>query len=240
MAVRRLQFTPNARPTTTRTPSKNSLDDAGLYLQQVIGTTSTSSNGFDYLQSTRSYAFLAGAGAVLVSIDDDLRINQRFFRAKPSLKSGTTLMPYHDPPTLPGAPQSPRKVSVFMKRDGPSGFPGSPSVEQLDSLSNRATTSKERTKAASCVCLSPNGKLLALGEVRQVWYNIGITANKLKRLGTSPRYSYFLLQETHHQQALWPSCPSTHLEFIASLSIRTLSGLHHSEILMTDFCTSGP
>lgn len=177
MAVRRLQFTPNARPTTTRTPSKNPLDDAGLYLQRVIGTTSTTSNGFDYLESTRSFAFLAGAGAVLASIDDDLRINQRFFRAKPSLNNGKPSTPYSDPPTLPGAPQSPRKASVFAKRDGPPGFPGSPSVDQLDSPNNRAATTKERTKAASCVCLSRNGKFLALGEVWQASYKFDIIAN---------------------------------------------------------------
>jgi len=167
MAARRLQFTSNARPTSLRTPSKNSLDDAGLYLQQVIGTTSTSSNGIDYLESARSFAFLAGAGAVLATVDDDLKITQRFYRVKPSLSGGKPTTPFYDLPTSSGAPQSPRRTSVFPKREGPAGFPlvGPPAADLLDSPNHRVVNPKERTKAASCVSLSRNGKLLALGEV---------------------------------------------------------------------------
>lgn len=228
MAARRLQFTPNVRPTSTRTPSKNSLDDAGLYLQQVIGTTSISSNGFAYLESARCFAFLAGAGAVLASVDDDLRITQRFYRAKSSLNSAKPTTPFYEPPTLPGAPQPLRRGPSFSKREGLGGLPsfGPSAADLVDSPGNRTSSLKERTKAASCVCLSPNGKILALGEVSKL---IAIATSELismRRQVTNQKSFSSLPHEAHHLRTSWLPSQNILLEFGAWHSVRTRHGLH--------------
>ncbi|KAB8346188.1 hypothetical protein FH972_023234 [Carpinus fangiana] len=136
-----------------------------LALKQVIGTTADSSNGFDHLESQRSFAFVAGAAAVLARVDENLRITQRFFRAKPTAGPINSNTPIYDSPT-PAAPTSTFSRSRLGSAARESGVglpPFDLSIGVADSPGNRGAL-RERAKAATCVSLSRDGKLLAIGE----------------------------------------------------------------------------
>src|SRR5436305_1260316 len=88
-----LKLTPSntafPRTSTVKSPSKStrSLYEDSLSLRRIIGTTASSSCGFDCLPSAKSFAYTAGAAAVVVKLDDNLQVSQRFFRAHPSATS---------------------------------------------------------------------------------------------------------------------------------------------------------
>lgn len=150
----------------------------------MLGTTTISSNGFSHLAAADAscFAFLAGAGAVLATFDEQGEIKQRYFGGRGTGGSGVGDMHAGagagaGANGYAGGNQSPRRSNMMPRRDGVAN-PGSglgagllggmAENLQADSPGSRNGTGsnvKERTKAASCVCLSPNGRLLALGEV---------------------------------------------------------------------------
>lgn len=165
-----LRLTPRASPTwrtpSPRSPGKTVRDEAQqcLSLKKVVGTTSTTSNGFDSLEKAHVIAYIAGAVIVVVTFDEDLNASQTCFRAKPS-SSPSSGFSYVDSP-------SPAN-NVFTVRER---YPGSargwnPSAaasplanDAADSPNSRFAAKKERTKATTCVALSPSGKFVAAGE----------------------------------------------------------------------------
>lgn len=155
---------PILRPGATRSPSKSS-HQSTLSLQTVLGTTTTTPNGFSSHDQSRSFALCAGSAAVLAEIDDDGNISQRFFRARPSASSVNPTTSFYNQSTPPATPD-PRSRSISHIRSNPHlNVPnGSPSSEVADG-SPRAWSSRERIKAVTSVSISPNGRLLAVGEV---------------------------------------------------------------------------
>lgn len=165
-----LKLTPlnSPYPRAPRSPNKQrSLYESGLSLRRIIGTTVSSPTAFDTLSSSPIFAYTAGAAAVVVNTSNH---SQRFFRARP------TAIPLSSSNTAPFAPSTPtnappndgRNKAVATIRD--SGIPYSPSTPHStldwgDSPSSKTWTSRERIKAATCLSISRDGRLLAVGEV---------------------------------------------------------------------------
>ncbi|KAK6422616.1 hypothetical protein LTR95_016654, partial [Oleoguttula sp. CCFEE 5521] len=165
-----LRLTPANSPffknnaSSPRSPTKLTRnEEAGLQLRKVIGTTTTSVNGFDALPATRSFAYVAGAAAVLATVDSNLNVAQRFFRAKSNTNaSGREGGGWPASPT----PNEPRHRALgHVKEKSLGGSPlASSGRDWSDSPTGKSTTAKDRVKAATSVAVSPNGKWLALGE----------------------------------------------------------------------------
>ncbi|KAL3421881.1 WD repeat-containing protein 62 [Phlyctema vagabunda] len=173
-----LKLTPSNSPYSRnpRSPGRKSLYDSTLSLQRIIGTTVSSPAAFDTLPSAEIFAYCAGAAAVVVNVheatdDAPRRHSQRFFRARPTATALATV------PTASYAPSTPtnqysntandsRNRSNASLRD--TAIPYSPTVSHthLDwgDSSPKTWTSRERIKAATCVSLSRDGRLLAVGE----------------------------------------------------------------------------
>ncbi len=152
-------------PAGHKSPTRHARDDQTLSLKQIIGTTTTSSNGFDSLESARCFAYIAGAAAVLSTLDEKgLPVCQRYFRARPSAEPLNPQAPLYDHP-ISLAPK-PRTAAGLRDSYVGSALCASPGYDSgLDSPNNKAIGVRERTKAVTCVSLSPDGKLLAVGEV---------------------------------------------------------------------------
>lgn len=165
-----LKITPSNSPVLrpgTRSLSKAS-HQSSLSLQTVIGTTTTTPNGFSSHDQSKSFALCAGSAAVLAEIDDTGSLSQRFFRARPSATSVNPTSSFYNQSTPPATPD-PKTRSLSHIRSNPHlNVPnGSPSSEAGDGGSPRAWSSRERVKAVTSVSISPNGRFLAVGEVRK-------------------------------------------------------------------------
>ncbi|KAK8437026.1 WD40-repeat-containing domain protein [Phyllosticta citricarpa] len=147
---------------TLRSPYRASRSDLMLSLRQVIGTTASSANAFDSLPSERTFAFTAGAAAVIAHIDDDHQVKQRFFRARPSTTAGNQTPSVYGTPT-PSHNGSRTAASLRDAGVGVSHY-GSPGGDWADSPGGKSLTAKDRIKAATCVSFSSDGKFLAVGE----------------------------------------------------------------------------
>ncbi|KAJ6086209.1 hypothetical protein N7486_010490 [Penicillium sp. IBT 16267x] len=162
-----LKITPSNSPVLrpgSRSPSKSSHQSI-LSLQTVIGTSTTTPNGFSSHDQSKSFALCAGSAAVLAELDDDANVTQRFFRARPSVTSVNPTSSFYNQGTPPSTPD-PRSRSLSHIRSNPHlNVPnGSPSIELPENGSPRAWSSRERVKAVTSVSISPNGRFLAVGE----------------------------------------------------------------------------
>jgi mitogen-activated protein kinase binding protein 1 len=168
MSYPALRLTPSNSPffknTPPRSPTKNRNEEPGLRLSKAIGTTTTSANGFACLPSARKFAYTAGAAAVVAQVNDDLQVQQRFFKARPTLAGTGTEASGHVPAT-PTPNESRNRTLGHAKDRGLLSSPlGAPGRDWSDSPTGRSTTAKDRVKSATSVALSPNGKWLAVGE----------------------------------------------------------------------------
>ncbi|KKK14226.1 hypothetical protein P175DRAFT_0440425 [Aspergillus ochraceoroseus IBT 24754] len=165
-----LRVTPSNSPIPiprppTRSSTKPSLYQSTLSLKTVIGTTTTTPNGFSYHDQSRSFALCAGSAAVLADLDNDDNVNQRFFRARPSAASINPVTSFYNQSTPPTTPDARPKSFSGTKPIAYNGiYNGSPSTEIVEAPSPRAWSSRERVKAVTSVALSPNGRFLAVGE----------------------------------------------------------------------------
>ena len=170
-----MRITSNTAFPRTPKPEKKqrSLYESGLSLKRIIGTTVNSPTAFDSLSSSRSFAYVAGASAVVVNFsgDDKSKYTQRFFRARPTaLPLNAINATSFGPSTPTNTPNDGRNRAVAALRD--SAVPYSPttphtSLDWGDSPSSKTWTSRERIKAATCVSMSRDGRFLAVGEVRK-------------------------------------------------------------------------
>lgn len=147
---------------TPRSPTRSKNEEPGLRLSKVIGTTTTSSLGFDAVPFARQFAYVAGAAAVVAEVGDDLTVTQRFFRARPAGLSHDIVTAL---PSTPTASDPRHRVLSSVRDHGAGGSPlGSSRRDWSNSPAGKTTTAKDRVKAATSVALSPNGKWVAIGE----------------------------------------------------------------------------
>jgi hypothetical protein len=168
-----LKITPSNSPyyrPGTKSPIKppRTSSETVLSLRQIIGTTTTSPNGFDCRSAGRCFAYTAGAAAVVVKVDEEYKTSQRFFRARPNAAPlSSAAGPFN--PSTPTQNIDNRNRLVSSIRDAGLGISpgggGSPITEWGDSPLSKTWSSKERIKAATCVSFSPDGRHLAVGEV---------------------------------------------------------------------------
>ncbi|KAF1808897.1 WD40 repeat-like protein [Eremomyces bilateralis CBS 781.70] len=150
---------PFARHTPVRSPTKPSRNDICLSLKQVIGTTANSPNALDSLPSSQTFAFTAGAAAVVASVEYDGQIKQRFFRARPTAVPLNPISSVYGPST-PVASDARARTTY---RESSPFF--SPLSDATDSPSaGKSWTARERVKTATCISFSPDGRYLAVGE----------------------------------------------------------------------------
>jgi hypothetical protein len=158
---------PFFRNTPLRSPVKPSRADISLALRQVVGSTASTANAFDSLPSGRSFAYTAGAAAVIATVEEDHHVTQRFYRARPTTNPINASTPIYGGPSTPTQNESRNRTAASLRDAGFGPSPlASPAIQEwADSPSNRAWTMKEKIKAATCVSFSPDGKYLAVGEV---------------------------------------------------------------------------
>ncbi len=176
-----IKLTPSnsAFPRTPRSPNKpRTLYESGLTLKHIIGTTVSSPTAFHSLSSSRIFAYTAGAAAVVVNVDDSSRYSQRFFRARPTAIPQTAVNAKSCAPSTPtNTANDGRNRAVAALRDSAVPFPLSTPHTSLDfgePPSSKTWTMRERIKAATCVSISGDGRLLAVGEVGTDYWHIKV------------------------------------------------------------------
>ncbi|KAL1605346.1 hypothetical protein SLS60_004894 [Paraconiothyrium brasiliense] len=164
-----LKLTPSPSPflknTPLRSPVKSHRTEASLALRQVIGTSTSSANSFDSLPNARSFAFCAGAAAVLATVDDEQRVSQRFYRARPTANPINPSASVYGGPSTPIQNESRNRTAAALREAGIGASTlGSPATDWSASPGATSWSARERIKAATCVAFSPDGKFLAVGE----------------------------------------------------------------------------
>lgn len=160
---------PFANPRVTlRSPVKTARAEATLTLRTVIGTTTRTANAFDSLPSARCFAYTAGTAAVVATVDAQHSVTQRFYRARPTTNPINSSSSIYGGPSTPTQNESRNRAAASLRDVSVGAPPLAPSAlnEWNDSPNNRAWTAREKIKAATCVSFSPDGKFLAVGEVR--------------------------------------------------------------------------
>ncbi|KAK0872345.1 hypothetical protein LTR91_018037 [Friedmanniomyces endolithicus] len=163
-----IRLTPSNSPyfksSVPRSPTKFArTEEPGLRLSTVIGTTTSTANGFDVDPAKRKFAYTAGAAAVVCSVDGELKFQQRFFRARPT--SAGAGRDVNGQPLGTPTPGEPRNRAVgHVKEYILGGSPLGASRDWSDSANGKTGTAKDRVKAVTSVALSANGKWLAVGE----------------------------------------------------------------------------
>ncbi|KAH0172461.1 WD40 repeat-like protein, partial [Aureobasidium melanogenum] len=133
-------------------PAGRERQELGLSLKRVIGTTCQTVFCFDHLPETKSFAYTAGAAAVVASVHSDGSISQRFFRANPA-------HPQQRSNLISAISASPADSRLR------SPLPPTDRIEWNDSpAGSKSSAVRERVKAATAVSFSPNGRFLAVGE----------------------------------------------------------------------------
>lgn len=149
---------PGKRISNNNNSTSAAFPDSTLSLKRVIGC---STNAFDSHPPSRSFAYTAGAAAVVVTLDEELQVTQRFFRARPNAPTLATAAAgaYHAPST----PQNESRVRAAASlREAGIGYSPTPVTD--DSPGAKTWSARERIKAATSLSFSPDGKWLAVGE----------------------------------------------------------------------------
>lgn len=160
---------PHSKTLTRPLFKKAGRTEQDLGLKLIIGTTTTSSNAFDALPGSRCIGYLAGAVAVVGRVDTDGSISQTYFRSKQLLIPNTGGTPLNEISSNPLSPShNSRNRTPVRQRDSPSSPSSFTSslYSSLDSPSSKnGTNIVEKVKPLVSISFSPNGTLLAVGEV---------------------------------------------------------------------------
>jgi hypothetical protein len=143
--------------------SGGAFSDCVLSLKRVIGCSTTA---FDSHAASRSFGYTAGAAAVVVTLDDDLGVSQRFFRARPNAPTLTAAAgaPYTPSTPQSSAQESRSRAAASLREAGIGYSPSYGGGAGDESPGGKTWTARERIKAATCLSFSPDGKWLAVGE----------------------------------------------------------------------------
>lgn len=154
---------PYYRPSTARARSPTR-EEQSLSLKQVIGTTATSNNGFSSINGGGAFAFIAGSGAVVVTLSEGAQTKQRFYHARPAANPVVTTPSIYDSPTPTGQHGSRQRTAASLRESSYGAVPTNSPFHDYNESPGAKTGGNTRSKAATCVALSPDGKLVAIGE----------------------------------------------------------------------------
>lgn len=162
-----IRTTPLASPILNKTPGGLSrrlrATEGSLQLQKVIGTTTNNPSGLSCCPAINSYAYCAGAVAVLAKVDSGNGPAHRYYKARPTAPSVNPPTSHYE--NSPASTPSKRRTSTFPLRKGQDDHSGTTfGREWLDESGSSTWSARERIKAASCVSLSRDGRWLAVGE----------------------------------------------------------------------------
>ena len=167
-----LQITPRSSPAprissaiSTKSPIKSIREEQQyLLLKQVIGTTVSSNTSVACVSSSRIVAYIAGAVAVVTTIDEEGRSTQHTFRATPST-IGSNLQSQPESPAPARVLQPQRgKLSTNFRESSPGLSIAGPFSDVSESPSSRGAALRCRVKPITCISLSPDCKWIAVGE----------------------------------------------------------------------------
>ena len=158
--------TPNvAQPRGRQSPSKSTVDQTSgckLALKAVMGTTTSTPAAFAYLPKASCFAACAGSMAVVNHVDQDLNVQQSFFRATSNMHAGQGSSGY-DSPLTASTPDARNRQLPSLKANVQT--PKSLGIGSEFSCSLGKGPARQRTRSATCISLSPDGQYLAMGEV---------------------------------------------------------------------------
>ena len=137
---------------TSQSPKhRKKLPNLQLNAIHVIGTTTESPASFSCSPSTNTFAYCAGAFVVLAKISDGQISSKRYFRYRSHRNIDQQSK---------DAPPAPRYVQACSTSHTSQGSP------YLNKRNDITSGSKqEKAQAVTCLSLSLDGKLLAIGEV---------------------------------------------------------------------------
>lgn len=155
---------PRTRLNPPHSSSKHSQDDerVQLSLRTVIGTTTTSPNGFDYDTTQNRFAYCAGPAAIITEVQVDGAISQRIFRARINAAPINGISSFYNAATPPVTPT--RRKTVSPIKD-PASVQGINIHQEYLPDSPSGIKNQYRTREATCVSLGKKSNLLAVGEV---------------------------------------------------------------------------
>lgn len=156
-------LTPNNRFHPTKATGRPSHDDHDYHLQlkTVIGTTTSSSSSFDCHPEIKTFVVCAGSAVIVAKVDAHLNITQQIFRARPNARPVNETPSFYNPSTPPVATLRNRLASSMKD----SGYGAGYSFEESAADSPGTNQLTKRTREATCISLSSEGTLLAMGEV---------------------------------------------------------------------------
>lgn len=187
--------------------------ELGLTLKRVIGTTCQSVTCFDCLPSSRSFAYTAGAAAVVAAIDDQGAISQRFYRANPVQSTSASRIQFSN--GLPRDGPDSRYKSPLQARDLASSHSPRTTADWSDSPTSKQGNVKERVKAATTLSFSPNGRYLAVGETG---YKPRVLIFSLDEKSPQDVPVAIIIEHTFGVQAVAFSPDSKHLASLGSIN----------------------
>ena len=162
------QISPS-RSLAAQTPNRSNRNGSNfdLELKNILGSTTCSTFGFDCSPDASSFAVCAGSTAVVSHVDEHLNVTHKYFRARPTALPVHKTPSYYEAPNISNTPEpQSRAVSALKGSTRSRRSTRSSLFEQTASPNN--STRRQRTRAITCVSLSADAKLLAVGEVRPV------------------------------------------------------------------------
>lgn len=163
-------FTPNNRFHPVQVNGRLFQDDHDyrLHMKTVIGTTTSSPNSFDCHQEIETFVICAGSAVIVARVDAHLNITQQIFRARPNTRPVYETPSFYNPSTPP--------ATTLRNRLPPSlkdvGYGAGYHFEECASESPGTSQLIKRTREATCISLSSEGNLLAVGEVSSLRSNL--------------------------------------------------------------------
>lgn len=136
-----------------------------LSLNTVIGTTIDSGNGFDSLSKYNTYAVCAGSTVILSRIDEQLNAVQSFYRAEQNVTAQNPNDSFYSPNASNNSREGVR-ATASPYRDSSHGIGKLATYTDAFMESPGKSRASTRTRSASCISLSADGRLLAVGEVK--------------------------------------------------------------------------
>ena len=133
-------------------------------LKTIIGSTIYSSAGFDSVAD--GFAVAAGSAVMLAHVDPELTVSQRFFSARPTIQHAPTSPSY--------ASQAPQHTTGSRRRHVSGSKIGGYDIASVgspqgDTQARNRSRVRQRVKPITCLSLSSDGKLLAVGEVSRTF-----------------------------------------------------------------------